>query len=105
MSEFVWFDILIVVFITCKSSQAFIVNVDAPRIQRCDQHVNSYIEFETIDEQRIWYISAHDARLVDRHLRNVIDDEDALALAWIGGLDNPHILIDWVLWLGVLLLP
>ena len=51
----------------------------------------------SIDQKRIRNVFWNDTSLIDVHVVNVVNDVDATALASIGWLDNPDILLALVL--------
>lgn len=56
-----------------KTCQSFVIDVDSQRLVRSDQHVDSQIKFQVVNEQRIGNVSAYDAVCIHRQLADVSD--------------------------------
>ena len=66
MRELVRFDVGRIVFLTCKSNQSFIVNVNSPWVHGRDANIDSNVEFKAIDEKRIMNIFTNYTRFINR---------------------------------------
>lgn len=62
-----------VIHINCKSRQALIVDIDAPRVHRRDQNVESQVKLKPINQERVLNILRNDALLVNWHFRDIIN--------------------------------
>ena len=82
-----------IILLTCKTCQTFIINIDSPWIHWCNAYIKSEIKFQSVDKERISYISANDAILVNRYFWNVIDDIYTFALWWVLWFDDPHVIL------------
>jgi len=93
MGKFVRFDVCCVVFFTCETSKAFLVDVDAPWVHRGYQNVDTDVKFEAIDKQWIMNIPTYNTRLVNWHLRNIVDDKYSFTLGAICWFNDPLVMI------------
>lgn len=66
-----------VVFFTCKSYKAFSVHVNPERFETCHYHVDSQVEFVTIEKQRVIKVSTYHQRLVLRNLFQIVHNINA----------------------------
>ena len=82
-----------IILLTCKAGQTFIINIDSPWIHWCNAYIKPEIKFQSVDKERISYISADDAILVNRYFWNVIDDIYTFALWRVLWFDDPHVIL------------
>ena len=88
--------LLWLIWLTGKTSQAFIVYVYSPRIKACDQNIYSEVELESIDEHRVCDIFADDALLVNGDFRNVIYNVYTLPLRGVLRFDDPLVVLNFL---------
>ena len=55
-------------------------NIYSPGIHTCNQNINSYIEFKTIDQKRVVNVLADNAGLIDWDFGNIVNDENTFSL-------------------------
>lgn len=90
-----------VVLFNGETDETLIVDIDAPRIHRSDQNIQSQIKFQSIYQKWILHILWNNALLIQGHLRDITDlykkihiqmltyDINAFALAWIVWFYDP----------------
>jgi hypothetical protein len=73
------------------------MHVHTQRLIRRYAHVDTQVKFVTVNQQGISNILGDDACLLNIDIVNVIDDVNAFALTCIGWLDDPYILLAFML--------
>lgn len=81
-----------VVGLAREAHESLVVDVDLQGIEICNEHIESQVEFQAVDKERVLYVPADDQRFILGDLRDVVDHEDALPLRAGLGLDDPQIL-------------
>lgn len=76
-----------------KSGQPFFEDVHAQRFIRCDENVDSQIEFVPVDQEGVRNVTRNDRKIVDVHIVDIIYKVDSFSLCSIGWFNNPHILL------------
>lgn len=73
------------------------MHVDSQWFIACDADIDAQVKLVSIDQQRIRDILRYHRSLVHIHIIDVINQEDAIALAGVRRLNNPHILLTFML--------
>ena len=90
------------VLLRCEASYTFFVPENCQRVARSDQHIQTQIEFESVEQIRVGNVLLHDvarrayllfillALQLVSELLNIVDKEDAFALAGLTRLHDHH---------------
>lgn len=80
-----------------EPGESLLENVDSEGLVPRHEHVDAQVELVPVDEQRVRDVLRNDARFVHVHIVDIIDNVDASALARVGWLDDPNVLLALVL--------
>lgn len=73
------------------------MNIDAQGLVACYAHIDTQVELMAVDQQRVRNVLADHGGLIHVDVVDVVNNVDALALAVVRGLDDPHVLLAFVL--------
>jgi hypothetical protein len=76
-----------------ESRKSLLEDIAAEGLIAGNQDVNSEIELVPIDEERVCDVARDDRGIVHVYIIDIVDDVDALALAGVCWLDDPHVLL------------
>ena len=80
-----------------KAGKAFLMNIDAQGLVASYAHIDTQVELVAVDQQRVRNVLADHGGLIHVDVVDVVNNVDALALAVVRGLDDPHVLLAFVL--------
>jgi hypothetical protein len=76
-----------------ETGETLLENINTQRFITSNQNVDAEVELVTIDQKRVCHVTRYDRSVVHIHIVDVVNNVDTLALAGVGRLNDPYILL------------
>lgn len=76
-----------------ETGQALLENINTQGLITSNQNVDAEVELVTVDQERVSHVTRDDRSVVHIYIVDVVHNVDTLALAGVGWLNDPYILL------------